>query len=90
MIETVASTIGEFIQTNFVFDDTAVDVYASFMENGLVDSTGILEVMLFVEETFGITVDDDEVIPENFDSIERLASYVHGKLDTSALMQAVG
>jgi acyl carrier protein len=72
--------IADFIRDNFVFDGTAVDPEASFLESGLIDSTGILELVLFVEETFGITVADDEVIPEHFDSVRRLAAYVRRKL----------
>jgi len=41
-----------------------------------VDSTGILELLLFVEETFGVEVTDEEVIPDNFDSVERLTRYI--------------
>src|SRR5207302_11431887 len=48
----------------------------SFIENGIVDSTGILELQLFVEETFGFEVQNEDLIPENFDSISRLARYV--------------
>lgn len=72
--------IADFIRENFVFDGPAVDPEASFLESGLIDSTGILEIVLFVEETFGITVADDEVIPEHFDSVRRLAAYVRRKL----------
>jgi acyl carrier protein len=72
--------IANFIQENFVFDGTTVDPDASFLDSGLIDSTGILEIVLFVEETFGITVEDDEVLPEHFDSVHRLAAYVRRKL----------
>jgi acyl carrier protein len=72
--------IADFIQENFVFDGTTVDRDASFLDSGLIDSTGILEIVLFVEETFGIAVEDDEVLPEHFDSVRRLAAYVHRKL----------
>ena len=51
----------------------------SFLEHGVVDSTGVLELVLFVEEAFGVTVDDDEILPENFNSIGTLAQYVTRK-----------
>lgn len=77
---TTERIIADFIRENFVFDGTEVDPGASFLDSGLIDSTGILEIVLFVEETFGITVEDDEVLPEHFDSVHRLAAYVHRKL----------
>ena len=77
----ITTVIAEFIQSNFVFDDTTIQPDESFMDAGLIDSTGILEVVLFLEETFGITVDDDDVLPEHFDSIARLSAYARGKLD---------
>jgi acyl carrier protein len=67
----------DFIRENFVYDqiDNLADD-ASFLEHGVVDSTGVLELVLFVEEAFGIEVDDDDVIPANFDSVAALAAYV--------------
>jgi len=52
---------------------------ASFLENGIIDSMNVLELVVFVEENFGITVDDQEVVPENFDSVSSLAGYVRKK-----------
>ncbi|RLC79677.1 MAG: acyl carrier protein, partial [Chloroflexi bacterium] len=50
-----------------------------FLEEGIVDSTGVLELVMFVEETFGVTVEDEEILPENFDSVTQLARYVRVK-----------
>lgn len=77
---TTERVIADFIRENFVFDGTEVDPGASFLDSGLIDSTGILEVVLFVEERFGIAVADEEVIPEHFDSVRRLTAYVRRKL----------
>ena len=52
----------------------------SFMEKGIIDSTGILELLEFIEGEFGIKVEDEEVIPDNLDSLEKLAKYIHRKL----------
>jgi len=52
---------------------------ASFLEEGIVDSQGVMELVLFVEETYKIRVDDFEIIPDNFDSIEKLTSYIQRK-----------
>lgn len=80
MTSMIANQITEFVRSNFVFDDSEVAIDASFMESGLIDSTGILEVILFLEETFDIAVDDEDVLPEHFDSVARLAAYVDRKL----------
>jgi len=78
----IPSTIRQFIREKFVFSslDTSFDDQASFMETGLVDSTGVLEIIQFIEETFGISVADEELIPENLDSVENLANFVGRKL----------
>ena len=72
----------EFIQESFLpasglddFEDTD-----SFMEKGIIDSTGVLELLEFIEERFQITVEDEEVIPKNLDSLNNLTSFVTGKL----------
>lgn len=52
---------------------------ASFLEEGIIDSTSVLDLVLFVEEKFGISVDDEEITPENFDSVSLLAAFVSRK-----------
>jgi acyl carrier protein len=52
---------------------------SSFLERNLLDSTGVLELVSFIEDTWAVKVGDDEVVPENLDSIERVASYVARK-----------
>jgi acyl carrier protein len=76
----VKEQIRQFIRESFVYDqiDNLPDD-ASFLEHGIVDSTGVLELVLFVEDTFGIEVDDDDVVPANFDSVAALAAYVARK-----------
>jgi acyl carrier protein len=51
----------------------------SFLEKGIIDSTGILELVSYVEDEFDIEVADEELIPDNFDSIEKLAAYTQRK-----------
>ena len=53
----------------------------SFMENGVIDSTGILELIEYAEETFGISIEDDELIPENLDSLENISGFIISKKD---------
>ena len=77
--------IRQFVLENFVFEDNSSDLQDSdsFLENGIIDSTGVLELVLFVEETFGIDVADEEVVPENFDSVKALGAYVSRKISTA-------
>jgi acyl carrier protein len=77
----VENEIRNFIAENFLFgnreklpgDDD------SFLQKGLIDSTGILEVISFIEEKFGISVEDDELVPENLDSIRSLTDFIGRK-----------
>jgi len=52
----------------------------SFMEKGIIDSTGVLELLEFIEERFDIQVEDEEVVPDNLDSLIKLDSYINRKL----------
>jgi acyl carrier protein len=52
----------------------------SFIENHVIDSTGFLELITFLEEAYGITVGDDEMVPENLDSLAAIEAYVARKL----------
>lgn len=52
---------------------------ASLLEEGIIDSTGVLDLVMFIEETFGIVVKDEELTPENLDSVDRLAAFVEKK-----------
>ena len=73
--------IRSYIAENILFSDNGYPYPddASFLEEGIVDSMGIMELVMFVEENFGITVDDDDLVPDNFDSVSRLAAYVTQK-----------
>ena len=79
----IETQIRNYILENFLYtnDEAKLKNTASFLEDGIVDSTGILELLLFVEETFAFEVEDEEVIPDNFDSVERLTRYVCTKKD---------
>ena len=76
----IKDTIRQFIIENFLFeDDGTLQEDTSFLESGIIDSTGILELVSFIEESFGIEVADEEMIPENLDSIANVASYLQKK-----------
>ena len=74
--------IRAFIVDNFLFGEDAawLGEETSFLESGVIDSTGILEVITFIEETFGIHVEDDEIVPENLDSLKNLAVFLASKI----------
>jgi len=77
----VASQIRNFIVEDFLYGDTTVPLGEdeSLLQKGLIDSTGILEVVQFLEGRFGIAVEDEELVPENLDSISAIARYVMRK-----------
>ena len=74
---TTEERIRAYINDNFMFGDAAsLDVSDSFLDRGIIDSTGILEIVLFLEEEFGIKVADRDMLPENLDSIANIVRYV--------------
>jgi len=76
----IINTIRNFIIENFLFEeDENLKTETSFLENGILDSTGILELIEFLEETYEIKVEDAELIPQNLDSIANVAQYVRKK-----------
>ncbi|MGE3146297.1 MAG: acyl carrier protein [Pseudorhodoplanes sp.] len=81
MPDTVKTELRAFIVENFLFGDDShpLDHSMSLIENDLIDSTGILELVSFLEERYGIAVADADIVPANLDSIERIAAYVAGK-----------
>jgi acyl carrier protein len=91
-MDRLRSEIREFIAKNFYLPDpTALCNEASLMELGIVDSTGVLEVIGFLEDTYDIRVDDEETVPDNLDSVEHLASFVKRKRTVLATgLQASG
>jgi len=77
----IREQIRSYIVENFLFgDDSGLDDSISFLESGMIDSTGILEVIGFLEENFSIKVKDDELLPENLDSIANLMSFLGRKM----------
>lgn len=72
--------IRDFVTSNFyVADPASLEDRTSLLDQGVIDSTGVLEVIMFIESTFGVTVEDSEMLPENLDSIERIAAFVARK-----------
>ena len=82
MNDTISQDIKDFVVTNFLYgqDSQQLTTDQSFLENGIIDSTGVLELVAFLEERFGIAVADRELLPENLDSIHNASSFVSRKL----------
>jgi len=77
----VSQQIKDFILKNFLFTDdrSALSDDQSLMQSGILDSTGILELISFVEETYGVQVADEEMLPQNFDSVLAISAFVERK-----------
>ena len=80
-MENNVQQIRGFIFENFLFDaeESALGNEDSFLEKGVIDSTGILELVGWLEETYSIQIDDIELVPENLDSVSRLAAFIGKK-----------
>ncbi len=79
----VRNYIGEnilFTSDGFPYADTT-----SFLETGIIDSMNVLELVVFIEENFGITVEDADFTPDNFDSIEKISNYVARKTEVLSM-----
>jgi acyl carrier protein len=81
MSDSLRDRIQKFILENYLFtsDPGALSVDDSLLGRGIVDSTGMLEIIMFIEEQLGVTVKDEEMIPENLDSVGRIAAFVESK-----------
>ncbi len=76
----IQDQVRTFITTNFyVADPDKLGNGESLLDSGIIDSTGVLEVIGFIEDTFNVTVEDHEMLPENLDSIERIADFIARK-----------
>ena len=72
--------IREFVRTRFpLAGEMQVGDEDSLLDNGIIDSLGILDLVGFLEQTFGIQVEDDDLGPDNFDSVAALVRFVRGK-----------
>ena len=73
--------VRQFITTNFyVADPASLKDDQSLLESGIVDSTGVLEVITFIESELGVAVEDAEMLPENLDSVNNVVKFVQKKL----------
>ncbi len=80
-IPSIESEIRQFLAANFFLGDDPSELggSASLIEAGVIDSTGVLELVGFLEETFGVRIQDDELVPENLDTIDNIVAFVSRK-----------
>ena len=78
----IEQQICEYIVDNFLYSDDEGQLTneLSLFDNGIIDSTGVLDLVSFIEDTFEVQVDDTDLVPENFDSVDKMAAYIRGRL----------
>ena len=89
--------IRKFVVDNYLFgEEGKLGNEDSFIETGIIDSTGILELVRFLESTYGIKVADEDLTPDNLDSVNKVVSFIHAKksastqVDGDASLQSMG
>ena len=82
----IESRVRTFIRDNFMFREDRAELSdsESLIEAGLIDSTGVLELVAFLESQFGIQIADEDIVPANLDSLRSIVAYVRGKGATAA------
>lgn len=80
-VDMLRAQVRDFIQQNFLFDDgSRLDDNAPLVEGGILDATGVVELVLFLEETYGIAIAESELEPEHFATVDAIVGFVAGKL----------
>ena len=84
-VETFESELRQYVVDNFLFGDESIVLAddTSFLETGKIDSTGVIELIGYLEDSCGITIADEEVVPDNLDSIAKIARFVRAKRSPS-------
>ena len=79
---TIESDIRQFVVENFLFGEAdGLEDAESFLERGIIDSTGVLELVSFIEGRYAISVEDNELVPANLDSVSAVGRFVREKLE---------
>lgn len=88
-MKSITEELRSFVADNFLFGQANGDLSedASFLENGIIDSTGVLELIGFLEQQYGIRLEDDEIVPENLDSIRRITQFIERKLAAAVVSE---
>lgn len=76
------NAVKEFIIENFLFgEEEQLKTDTDFFDKGIIDSTGVIELVSFLEETFNVSIDDDELVPENLSSLNKIDAFLQKKLN---------
>jgi len=85
-MDRIERDVRDFVVDNFLFgDDKTLTNAESFLESGIIDSTGVLELVGFLESRYNVTVEDHELVPANLDSVNQVVRFVTEKLQGQAL-----
>jgi acyl carrier protein len=86
-MQNIQSDIRQFIVENFLFGQQSKQIAddASFLDSGIIDSTGVLELIAFLEERYSIAIADEELVPPNLDSVNRVSGFVERKLQAKTV-----
>lgn len=89
-IASIAQEVRRFIEADYLLgrDDHLPDS-ASFLDEGILDSTGVLQLIAFLEQTYSISVSNEEVIPDNLDSIDNIVAYLSRKLNLTHMKEGL-
>ncbi|MDR7219921.1 acyl carrier protein [Aminobacter aminovorans] len=93
MTQQIKDTVKAFIIDNFLFGDTSYALAddVSLIESGVIDSTGVLELVTYIEDQFGLEMADSDIVPANLDSLVRIAAFIEAKQATAQpIKQAAG
>lgn len=85
-MKNIEEAIRTYIAQNILFSGTGYPYPddTSFLNEGVIDSMNVLELVMFVEDKFGVTVADQDIVPDNFDSVTRLANYIRRQITVTA------
>lgn len=77
----IKDALRTFILNNYLFTDdaSALADNQSFLDSGIIDSMGVMEIVLFVEQEFGITIEDADITPENLDNLDSICALIQRK-----------
>ena len=83
---TIDQDVRQFLADNFILDDggTGLGADDSLTQAGVLDSMGVLELIMFVQERFGVSIPDEDTLPENLDSVSRIVNYISRRLADEA------
>lgn len=84
-MQNIEQEIRQFVTDNFLFGQASIRLsnYDSFLDQGIIDSTGVLELVAFLEEKYQIKIEDNELTPQYLDSINKLVKFLETKVQSS-------